>query len=69
MSKLGYRTCHFDPGRAGADQDEGQQTLPQRRVGRGFRLLKGEQQAPTDQSSVVERFEAGARDGQSAWPK
>ena len=59
MGELGQRTRHFDPGRAGTDQDEGQQTLAQHRIGCGFGLLEAKQRTPADQGRVVERFEAG----------
>jgi hypothetical protein len=59
VGKFGQCARHFDASRAGTDQDEAQQPLAQRRVGRGLSLLKGEQRASADQGRVVERFEAG----------
>ena len=48
VREFGQRAGHFDPGRPGADEDEGQQALAYHRIRRGFRLLEGEKHAAAD---------------------
>ncbi len=58
VGEFDERSGHLDAGRAGADQDKGQQALAYLGIRHGFRLFEGEQHAAADRCGVVDRFEA-----------
>ena len=63
ISQLGDRAGHLDPGRAPADDHEIQEPRPLGRVGFGFGLFEGEQDAPADVGRVVDGLQPRSAGG------
>ena len=57
--EFGDRAGELDPGRAAADDDEGQLRRAQRSVALAFGALEGHQNSPAHRGRVLERLEAG----------
>ena len=58
LGEVGDGSRHFDAGRAGADDDEGQQRRAPRRIGLALGALEGDEDAPPQRGGILQRFQA-----------